>query len=101
MSNRTVGVVIGRGIGRLGAYALEGAVRSAQGAGRFGADIVTGAETGYAEQREVLLTSRAKLALDREAKKAAYLAALTAPAVETVAPVATTQKAAKLAVKAA
>jgi hypothetical protein len=76
---------LGRGIGVLGALAVEGTVRGATGLGAFGADVVNGAEVGYAEKHAALLVTRAAAAKARDARivaaKAAHLAAM-APAVE-------------------
>lgn len=59
---------LGRGLGVVGALALEGAVRGATGLGQFGADVVDGAELGYAERHAQLLVTR-------EEKRVAALAA--------------------------
>ena len=59
----TIGTVLGRGVGKLGALAVEGVVRGAQGAGRFGEDFIAGAEDGYTTKAAALLVTReAKLA---------------------------------------
>ena len=67
----TTGIKLGRFIGRTGAYALEGVVRIAEGSGRFGADVLTGVEEGYEEQRVKLLAQRAAAAAKRDALLAA------------------------------
>lgn len=67
----SLGNKIGRGLGVVGALAVEGAVRGATGLGQFGADVIDGAETGYAEKHAALLVSRA----EADARKAAAIAA--------------------------
>ena len=67
----TTGIKIGRFIGRTGAYALEGVVRIAEGSGRFGADVLTGVEEGYDEQRVKLLAQREAAKARRDALLAA------------------------------
>lgn len=73
---------LGRGIGILGALAVEGAVRGATGLGQFGADVVDGAQAGYDEKHAALLVTREAnriAALKRnEERKAAHLAAMQA-----------------------
>ena len=57
------GTTLGRGIGKLGALAVEGAVRSGQNLGQFGEDVLAGTESGYVEQAALLKANRdAKLA---------------------------------------
>lgn len=58
---------LGRGIGTVGAFAVEGAVRGASAAGKFGADVVEGAGQGYAEKHSALLIARAQQKVAREA----------------------------------
>lgn len=62
------GNTLGRGIGKLGALAVEGTVRGATGLGQFGADVVEGAQQGYDEKHAALLISREQAKLAREAK---------------------------------
>lgn len=69
------GIKVGRAIGAGAALAVEGAVRGANGLGRFGADVVTGTEQGYAERS-------AQLRITRAAKDAARKAALAALAAQ-------------------
>lgn len=66
---------LGRGIGTLGAFALEGAVRGASAAGQFGSDVIEGAQQGYDEKHAVLLVNRAQ---QKVAREAALLALRTA-----------------------
>lgn len=76
------GNTLGRGIGKLGALAVEGTVRGATGLGQFGADVVEGAQQGYDEKHAALLITRAQGEADRvariAAKKAAHVAAMNA-----------------------
>ena len=62
-STSTFGASIGRALGTTGAYALHGAATAVSYTGRFGADIATGAATGYVE-------TNTRLAAMREAAKA-------------------------------
>ena len=70
----SIGNKLGRAIGAAGALCVEGTVRGANGLGRFGTDVVAGAEAGYDEKRAQLLITRA--AADEKRKVA--LAALKA-----------------------
>jgi hypothetical protein len=79
---------LGRGLGVIGALAVEGAVRGATGLGQFGSDVVDGAQTGYDEKHAALLITRAAReakikALMEERRVAAQVAmnALTMPVV--------------------
>jgi hypothetical protein len=97
----SIGLKLGRGIGVVGALAVEGAVRGATGLGRFGEDVIAGAQEGFDEKHAALLKSRAerevKLAAARAAAIAAHNATMLAvtPAVEPV-PVATGKRAVKV-----
>lgn len=62
----SIGTKLGRAIGAGAALAVEGAVRGASGLGRFGADVVAGAETGYEERHAQLLITREAQALTRK-----------------------------------
>ena len=70
----SVGMKIGRALGQGAALAVEGCVRGAQASGRFGTEIVAGAEAGYADKRAELLASRALAAQKREQAKLAFVA---------------------------
>ena len=70
---------VGRGIGALGAFAVEGAVRGATGLGSFGSDLVDGVEEGYTEKSAALLMSREARAAKLKAAKDAAIAARSAP----------------------
>lgn len=80
--SKSFGITLGRGLGKIGALAVEGAVRGAYNAGQFGADVVEGTQQGYAERHAQLLISRAAkrdAALkQREALKVAHTAAMSA-----------------------
>lgn len=67
----SLGLTLGRGIGKAGAFAIEGVVRGAAYAGDFATDVVAGAELGYAETHAQLLVSRAAALVERDAKIAA------------------------------
>lgn len=66
---------LGRGLGTLGALAVEGAVRGASAAGQFGADVVEGTQQGYEEKHAALQITRAQAKAQREAGLAALRAA--------------------------
>lgn len=57
--SKSLGLTIGRGIGKLGALAVEGAVRGAYASGQFATDVAEGAQQGYDERHAQLLISRA------------------------------------------
>lgn len=58
--SKSFGLTIGRGIGKLGALAVEGAVRGAYASGQFATDVAEGAQQGYDERHAQLLISRAQ-----------------------------------------
>lgn len=66
-ATNTVGATIGSLIGKSAAYGVHGVVRVTVGTGRFGADVVAGATTGYADKAEELRAVRMQLAAQREA----------------------------------
>lgn len=72
------GIKVGRALGAAGALVVEGAVRGATHAGQFGADVVSGAETGYADKHAELLVTRAEGVKRRDAMLAAKRAELQA-----------------------
>lgn len=78
--SKSFGITLGRGLGSLGALAVEGAVRGAAGLGQFGADVAEGAQAGYDEKHAALLISReagiAKRKATLEALKLAHIAAM-------------------------
>ena len=78
--SKSFGLTIGRGIGKLGALAVEGAVRGAYASGQFAQDVSEGAQQGYAERHAQLLITRAakrdEALKAREALKVAHTAAM-------------------------
>ena len=64
-ANNTIGATIGSLVGKGAAYTVHGAVRVAVGTGRFGADVVAGASTGYTSKAAELAAARARLAAAR------------------------------------
>lgn len=89
---------LGRGLGIVGALAVEGAVRGAEGLGQFGADVVDGAQRGYEEKHAALLITReqqrVRLAAERAARIAAHQAAMNpGPMVAVATPVKAKSKA--------
>lgn len=67
----SLGNKLGRAVGTIGAFAVEGSIRGATGLGQFGADLAEGAQQGYAEQHAALLITRAEHKASYEAKVAA------------------------------
>lgn len=65
-ANNTIANTIGSLIGKGAAYGVHGTVRLAVGTGRFGADVVAGATTGYVDKAEELRAVRMQLAAQRE-----------------------------------
>lgn len=66
---------LGRGLGVIGALAVEGAVRGAEGLGQFGSDVVDGAQRGYDEKHAALLITREQQRVAMKAKREALAAA--------------------------
>ena len=64
-ANNTVGATLGSFVGKSAAYGVHGALRVAVGTGRFGADVVAGATTGYTSKAAELAAARARLAAAR------------------------------------
>ena len=54
MTTSTIGKTIGAAIGKSAAYTAHGAIRVAQGTGRFGQDVLAGAAEGYTEKLRAL-----------------------------------------------
>lgn len=65
MTTSTIGKTIGAAIGKGAAYTAHGAIRAAQGTGRFGQDVASGAQTGYALKAQELAARRAQIAAAR------------------------------------
>mgnify|MGYP003402638527 CR=1 FL=1 len=57
--SKSFGITLGRGLGKIGALAVEGAVRGAYASGQFATDVAEGAQQGYDERHAQLLISRA------------------------------------------
>jgi hypothetical protein len=78
----SIGIKLGRAIGAGAALVVEGSVRGATGLGAFGADVIEGAEIGYAERHAALLVTRAANDARRQAaiaaKRLAHDAAMNA-----------------------
>lgn len=68
MTTSTIGKTIGAAIGKGAAYTAHGAIRAAQGTGRFGQDLVTGAAEGYTTKSAELAAARAAIAAERGGK---------------------------------
>ncbi len=67
MTTSTIGKTIGAAIGKGAAYTAHGAIRAAQGTGRFGQDLALGAAEGYAEKSAELAAARLAIAAQRQA----------------------------------
>lgn len=68
MTTSTIGKTLGAAIGKGAAYTAHGAIRAAQGTGRFGQDVVLGATEGYATKSAELAAARAAIAAERGGK---------------------------------
>jgi len=67
MTTSTIGKTIGSAIGKGAAYTAHGAIRAAQGTGRFGQDVLAGATEGYTEKAAELAQARLAIAAQRQA----------------------------------
>lgn len=67
MTTSTIGKTIGAAIGKGAAYTAHGAIRAAQGTGRFGQDVVLGASEGYTSKAAELAERRLAIAAQRQA----------------------------------
>lgn len=76
----TFGIRVGSFIGSSAALAVHGVKAGASYTGQFGADVVTGAQVGYAGKTAALVAKREQLLAERRA------AALPAPAAKKAAP---------------
>ena len=65
MTTSTIGKTIGAAIGKGAAYTAHGAIRAAQGTGRFGQDVLAGTTEGYALKAQELSSRRAQIAAAR------------------------------------
>ena len=70
----SVGHKLGRGLGHIGAFVVDASIRGATGAGRFGEDLVAGAQEGYTES-----------AAERKVRREAAMAAMQAKRLEAIA----------------
>ena len=61
----SVATFIGSSIGNSAAYAAHGAIRAAQGTGRFGADIAASAAVSYTAKAAELHAERQAIAAER------------------------------------
>lgn len=68
MTTSTIGKTIGAAIGKSAAYTAHGAIRAAQGTGRFGQDVLAGATEGYTSKAAELAAARAAIAAERGGK---------------------------------
>ncbi len=65
MSTSTIGRSIGAAIGKGAAYTAHGAIRAAQGTGRFGQDVIAGTTEGYTSKAAELSAARERIASSR------------------------------------
>lgn len=66
-TSTTIGKTIGSALGKGAAYTAHGAIRAAQGTGRFGQDVLAGAAEGYTEKAAELSAQRLAIAAQRQA----------------------------------
>ena len=74
MTTSTIGRSIGAALGKGAAYTAHGAIRAAQGTGRFGQDVFAGATEGYTSKAAELAAVRMKIAAQRQAPVAIAVA---------------------------
>lgn len=74
MTTSTIGKTIGAAIGKGAAYTAHGAIRVAQGTGRFGQDVLAGATEGYTSKAAELAAVRMQIAAQRQAPVAITVA---------------------------
>ena len=74
MTTSTIGKTIGAALGKGAAYTAHGAIRAAQGTGRFGQDVLAGATEGYATKSAELAAVRMQIAAQRQAPVAITVA---------------------------
>lgn len=70
-NTKSLGLTIGAAIGKGAAYAVHGAISTAQASGRFGADLAAGAQSGYADKAAELAAKREALLAQIEASETA------------------------------
>ncbi len=66
-ASTTFGKTIGAAIGKTAAYTAHAAIRTAQGTGRFGQDVLAGTTEGYTSKASELAERRLALAAQRQA----------------------------------
>ena len=74
MTTSTIGKPIGAALGQGAAYTARGAIRAAQGTGRFGQDVLAGATEGYTSKAAELAAVRMQIAAQRQAPVAITVA---------------------------
>lgn len=70
VQSKSIALSIGAAIGKGAAYAVHGAIAGAQATGRFGQDVVAGAQEGYVTKSVELARKRAEALAQYEASKA-------------------------------
>lgn len=85
-ATKSLGTTIGAALGKGAAYAVHGAIASAQATGRFGQDVVAGAQEGYATKSVELARKRAEALAQYEASKAQPVAVKPQPQLAAPAP---------------
>lgn len=99
MSTTSFGHKLGRGLGNLGAFAVDVSIRGATGLGQFGEDVAAGATEAYVEssaEREARReANKAAQAVQRAALVAAHKAKMEAPVAAPIAVVPAVAKRAK------
>ncbi|MBS0453980.1 MAG: hypothetical protein JSS14_21980 [Proteobacteria bacterium] len=64
---KSIGFTLGSALGKGAAYAGHAAIRTAQGTGRFGQDVLSGTTAGYAEKSAQLAAARQQILESRQA----------------------------------
>lgn len=90
-ATKSLGITIGAALGKGAAYAVHGAIAGAQATGRFGQDVVAGAQAGYAEKADELAAKRRAALAAIEARQVAPVAIKRQP--QLAAPAKRTRKA--------
>ena len=67
----SIATIIGSSIGNSAAYVAHGAIRTAQGTGRFGADVASSAQLSYQAKSFELQAQRMAIAAERQEMLAA------------------------------
>lgn len=66
-TTKTIGFTLGTALGAGAAYAAHGAIRAAQGTGRFGQDVLSGTTSGYQNKAAQLAAARQQILEQRQA----------------------------------